>query len=226
MVIKALVAARSGSERVKNKNMRVFSGKTLLGYKLEQLKRINVFDGVVLNSNDDEMLSLAKQLGCETVKRDQIFADSKTSMSDVYQNMAENFQGDIVVYCNATNPLVSDKSIVHALALFMEGGLERQFESIHSAHLIKEFMYLNGKPINYDPFNQPRSQDLPDVYAINFAVSVISKKHMIKYKNIVSPQSKLFLVSALEAIDIDTMLDFEIAEFLFKKNFLDSSFHS
>lgn len=52
MKIVALVAARSGSERVKNENMRKFSGKTLLEYKLEQLMRIKLFDGVVLNSND------------------------------------------------------------------------------------------------------------------------------------------------------------------------------
>ena len=89
MKIKALVAVRSGSTRVLNKNMRPFAGKNLLQIKIEQLLRIPELDGVVINSNDDEMLKLAASFGCETVKRDQYYASNSVSMSEVYRNMAE-----------------------------------------------------------------------------------------------------------------------------------------
>ncbi|MCL1999467.1 MAG: acylneuraminate cytidylyltransferase family protein [Turicibacter sp.] len=213
MKIKALVAVRSGSERVPNKNLRNFSNGTLLKYKLEQLLRISALDGVVVNSNDDTMLDIAKNLGCEVVKREQIFADAKTSMSDVYENMAENFTGDIVVYCNVTNPLISDEQIIRVIEVY----LDNEFESVNTAHLVKEFLFLDNKPINYDVTKQPRSQDLPDIYALNFAANVISKEHMIRFKNIISPKCKLLEIPMIEAVDIDTMLDFEVAEYLFDK---------
>lgn len=50
MNIKALVAVRSGSQRVKNKNIRPFAGSTLLDVKLRQLKRIDRLDGIIVNN--------------------------------------------------------------------------------------------------------------------------------------------------------------------------------
>ena len=90
MKIKALVAVRSGSQRVENKNIRPFAGSSLLEVKLDQLKRISIIDGIVVNSNDDAMLAIAANKGCETVKRDEYYASNSVSMSDVYKNMAEN----------------------------------------------------------------------------------------------------------------------------------------
>ena len=58
MKIKALVAVRSGSMRVKNKNIRPFAGSTLLEVKLAQLKRIDSLDGIIVNSNDPTMLNI------------------------------------------------------------------------------------------------------------------------------------------------------------------------
>lgn len=74
MRVKALVAVRSGSMRVQNKNIRPFAGSSLLEVKLNQLKRIPNLDGIVVNSNDDQMLEIAEKMGCETVKRDPYYA--------------------------------------------------------------------------------------------------------------------------------------------------------
>jgi N-acylneuraminate cytidylyltransferase len=78
-------------------------------------------------------------------------------------------------------------------------------------------MYLDGKALNYDPKNQPRSQDLPNIVAINFAISIISKTNMVKYRNVVGLTPFLFDISEFEAIDIDNQVDFDIAEILFKR---------
>ncbi len=212
---KALIAARSGSERVKNKNIRPFAGRSLLEYKIKQLLRLKALDGVVVNSNDDEILLIALHMGCETIKREQVYADAATQMSDVYVNMAENFPEDIVVYCNVTNPLINDTTITSAIELFCQN--HGEILSVNTAHVIKEFLYLNGNPINYDPRRQPRSQDLPDIFALNFAVNVIARDDMIKYKNIIAPRYVLLPIQEYEAVDIDTMLDFKIAEILFER---------
>lgn len=100
MKIKALVAVRSGSQRVQNKNVRSFVGSSLLEIKLAQLKRIRNLDGIIVNSNDVNMLKIAETMGGETVKRNQYYASNEVSMSEVYKNMAENFNGDIIVYAN------------------------------------------------------------------------------------------------------------------------------
>ena len=96
MRVKALVAVRSGSMRVQNKNIRPFAGSSLLEVKLNQLKRIPNLDGVVVNSNDDQMLEIAEKMGCEIVKRDPYYASNEVSMSDVYENMARQMDTDVI----------------------------------------------------------------------------------------------------------------------------------
>lgn len=214
MKIKALVAVRSGSMRVQNKNIRPFAGSTLLEVKLEQLKRIKGLDGIIVNSNDDTMLEIAARMGCETVKRDQYYASNTVSMSDVYKNMAENCDCDVIAYINVTNPLIKDETLEKAIEAYKNMA---EYDSLNSAHLVKEFMFLDNVPVNYDLKKQPRSQDLPDYYALNFAISIISREKMIACKNVVGDKPWIYGIDEIEATDIDNPIDFEFAEFVFKK---------
>lgn len=214
MKIKALVAVRSGSKRVPNKNIRSFAGSNLLEIKIEQLKRIENLDGIIVNSNDDIMLKIAYRHGCEVVKRDNFFASDTVSMSEVYKNMAENFDGDVVAYMNVTNPLLKDKTIYNAIEIYKK---KREFTSVNSAHLIKEFLFKNNLPINYDLRHQPRSQDLPNIYALNFAINIISRTDMIEGKNVVGYEPFIFPIDEVEATDIDNEIDFEFAEYMYLK---------
>lgn len=214
MSIKALVAVRSGSTRVVNKNMRPFAGSTLLQLKLEQLKRIKLLDGIVVNSNDDEMLKLAENLGCEVVKRDQYYASNTVSMSDVYKNMAENIDADTIAYINVTNPLLEDNTIERAIEIYYEK--LGKYDSLNSAHLIKEFLFRDNLPINYDLRNQPRSQDLPDIAALNFAINILERNTMIENKNVVGVRPNIYIIDEVEATDIDNQIDFDFAEYVYK----------
>ena len=218
MKIKALVAVRSGSVRVKNKNIRPFAGSTLLEVKLAQLKRIPEIDGIIVNSNDDEMLKIAADMGCETVKRDEYYASNSVSMSDVYRNMAENCDCDVIAYINVTNPLLKDETISKAINIYMDN--IDKYDSLNSAHLIKEFMFKDNLPINYDLRHQPRSQDLPDIYALNFAISILSREKMIECKNVVGYRPYIYGIDEVEATDIDNPIDFEFAEYVYKKYYL------
>lgn len=215
MIIKALVAVRSGSMRVKNKNVRPFANSNLLEIKLEQLKRIPNLNGIIVNSNDSHMLTLAKMHGCEVVERDAYYAGNTVSMSDVYKNMAENCDCDAIAYINVTNPLLKDQTIIDAIEFFKNN--RTRFDSINSAHLIKEFLFKDNLPLNYDLRHQPRSQDLPDIAALNFAFNILDRTTMIECKNVVGYKPYIYCIDEVEATDIDNPIDFEFAEFVYKK---------
>ncbi len=214
MKIKALIAARSGSLRVENKNIRPFCGSSLLAVKIEQLKRITSLNGIVVNSDDAEILSIATNHGVDVVKRDPIYATNTASMSDVYKNMAENIDCDVIVYANCTNPLIKDETISKIIEFYKE---HEEFDSVNSAHPIKEFLFKDNLPINYDLRKQPRSQDLPNIFALNFAVNVLSRKTMIDCKNVVGVKPYIYAVDQVEATDIDNQIDFDFAEYLFSR---------
>ena len=213
-MIKALIPARSGSERVKNKNIRPFAGATLLEVKIRQMMRIPELDGVVVNSNDDEMLDIARQCGAEAVKRDEYFASSTVPINEVYEDIARHFDADVMVYSNCTNPLITDASISNAVKAF--GELGSSHDSLNTAHLIKEFLWLDGKAINYNPADMPKSQNLPDIMALNFAVNIIRREDILRAKSIVGTRPYLYPISQAEATDIDNEIDFAFAEFYYK----------
>ncbi len=214
MKIKALIPVRSGSLRVANKNIRPFANSTLLEIKIKQMLSISSLDGVVVNSNDDTMLKIAEKAGAETVKRDQYFATNEVSINEVYCNMAENFSADIMLFVHVTNPLLSNETIKNALNKYKNLA---EHDSINTVHDVKEFLWKDGVPINYDPTNKPRSQDLPNIITINHAVNIIDKNLAIKNKDIFGTKPFLLPIDKVEAIDIDDMLDFEFAEFMYKK---------
>ena len=212
---KAFIMARSGSQRVKNKNMRPFAGSNLLEIKIRQMMRIKSLDGVVVNSNDDEMLNLAKSLGCETVKRDPYYCTDEINPNELYVHLAETFPGDVLVISNTTSPLVTDETFERAIQQFKDNG--DAYDSLNTGHLVKDFLWLDGKPLNYDEDKKPRSQDLPDIINLNAAINICSKENLIKNRNYVGKKPYIFMIDELEGTDIDYPLDFEIAEFLYRK---------
>lgn len=214
MKIVGLVAVRSGSIRVENKNIRPFFTSNILEIKLKQLKRISQLDEIYVNSNDEEMLRLARNCGCTAIKRDAYFASNEVPMREVYENMAQNCNGDVVVYANATNPLVKDKTISTAIEKFFTLS---EHDSLNTAHPIKEFLFLDNKALNFQLHSFPRSQDLPNIMALNFAVSVIKRTDMIEQRHIIGKKPYIFPIETQEGTDIDEELDFEFAEYIYKK---------
>jgi len=213
-MIKALIPVRSGSERVVNKNIRPFAGSTLLEVKIRQLQRIPELDGVVVNSNCDEMLDIARSCGAEAVRRDPYFASSTVPINEVYEDIARHFDADVMVYANCTNPLIEDASVSGAIQAFRD--LPEGHDSLNTAHLIKEFLWLDGRAVNYDPSKMPKSQNLPDILALNFAVNIIRREDILKAKSIVGLHPFLYPISQTEATDIDNEIDFAFAEYVYR----------
>lgn len=214
-LIKAIITVRSGSQRVINKNLKPFADSNLLEIKIKQMQRIKGVDAVQVNSNSDEMLNIGKNLGCEIFKREEYYATDMVSTNELRKNAAENIDADIILVTNCTNPLISDSTIEKAIEIYKN--LPPEYDSLNTAHEVKEFLWLNGKAHNYNPDQTPRSQDLPDILGLDSALNIISRERMIEISNFVGKNPYLYKISALEATDIDTELDFEIAEFLYKK---------
>ena len=213
--VAALIGVRGGSQRVEKKNSRSFSNSNLLRIKIKQLLEVPNLDKVVVNSEDEELLAIARESGAETVKRDPAFATDGVSTSDYYKNIAENCDADIILSATVTTPLMRKESYEKGIKKFLE--LEGQgFDSVTSCTVLKEFLYVDGKPLNYDPSNQVRSQDLPNIFVLNYGYSILFRENMIKNKNIVGKKPSFVPISKIESVDIDTLEDFFIAETLYE----------
>ncbi len=210
----AVIPVRKGSQRVENKNSKDFAGSSLLKIKIEQVKRVGVFDDIVVTSDSDEMLEIATKLGVGAHARDELYCLGSTPMKEVYRYLGREFSNyKDLAYINVTNPLLKDESLKNC-ALAYKNRMH-EVASVNTVHEIKDFMWYGGKPVNYDPSNQPRSQDLPEYVALNFACNIISTNIMIHQGVIVGTPHIGIVIDKIQAVDIDDVYDFEIAETLY-----------
>ena len=209
----AVVPVRAGSQRVKDKNIKPFAGSTLLELKLNTLKSIKTIDNIIVNSDSDYMLEIAEKYGVNIHKRDSYYASSKCDNSQYFQHIAEVTQSDYIMYSPVTAPLVSKETYFACINKFMSSDIT----NLVTVSDVKHQMWLNGKPLNYDPKNAPNSQDLPDIVSINYGICILSKTDMIENRNIVTENPYFHKLDEIESMDIDTEFDFMVAENIYKK---------
>ena len=88
---------------------------------------------------------------------------------------------------------------------------------MNTINFVKEHLWLNNKPMNYNPKKSPNTQDLPNIMKLTYGINIISRKDMIKNKNVLGRKPFFYNISEVEGIDVDNPLDFDVAEYLFKK---------
>ena len=209
----AVVPVRAGSQRVKDKNIKPFANSNLLTLKLQTLKNVANIDRIIVNSDSDDMLDIALNNGVSTHKRKDYYASSECNNSEYFQHIAEVTDADYIMYAPVTAPLVSKETYFACIDKFMNSDIN----NLVTVSDVKHHMWLDGKPLNYNPKNAPNSQDLPDVVSINYGICIISRDDMIENRNIVTENPYFYKLDEIESIDIDTEFDFMVAEHVYNK---------
>lgn len=209
MKITAVIPVRKGSQRVPEKSFRPFANTNLLKLKIESLKKAGCFDDIVVNTDSETAIKIAKETGVNYHRRDPYFASSKCSASDFFHNIGSTTNTDLFAYTPVTAPFIKSETFKKCIDIFNEVD---EADSVATVTLMKHHMWLNGEPLNYELGNQPNSQNLPDIFAINWGLCLIKKEDLLKHKNVVGKKPEFVTLTDKEGVDIDTPLDFFIAE--------------
>ena len=212
----ALIAVRKGSQRIKNKNIRNFCGTSLLEIKVKQAMRCAKIDEVFVSSDCQEMLSISKKLGAKILSRPEMYCSNSVAMNDVYEFLAKSVSCENIVYLHVTSPLLKDETLYSCITRYEEY-LKKGFDSLATVESVKKYLWHGEKAVNYDPNFHPRSQDLPEYTALNFAVNIIKRDTMIINKNILGRKFYPYVLDEIESIDVDNFNDMEIASYFYKK---------
>jgi CMP-N-acetylneuraminic acid synthetase len=213
MSITAVIPVRKGSVRVKNKNLKLFANSSLLEIKIDQLKKVDGIDKIIVSSDCEEMLSIAKDKGVSTHKREDFYASSEATNSEFFKNLAESIEGDTLMYSPVTCPLISLDTYRECIDKYNN----EKLSNLVTVAPVKHHMWLDGEPLNYEVEKSPNSQDLPDIYMITYGVCLIQRELMLKYCNVVSGKPSFYVLDEIESVDIDTEFDFMVAEIIYNK---------
>ncbi len=215
-VVTALVPMKGHSARVPNKNLRPFCGKPLCHRIMLSLQKSRHVKDIVVNTDSRE---IAENIGrnFETVKimdrPDEIRGDF-VSMNTIIAYDVSQLPGEHFLQTHSTNPLLNAETIDAAIELYFHNlGMYDSLFAVtrHDAR----FYWSDGRPINHDPQEMLRTQDLPPIFEENSNLYVFSRESFERNGNRrIGLRPYLFEINKLEAIDIDEEEDFLLAEML------------
>jgi len=212
--VTAVIPVRAGSKRLPNKNILPFGDSNLLIHKIRQLKEVNGIDNIVVSSDSDEMLNMALKEGIYIHKRALEYADEKTkTFNEVVEHIASSVEGNILIWAPCVCPLTTSQIYADALVNFNKFVIsKKEYDSVISAKLFKEYLFDEKGPINYNPTKHVPSQFLPAWKIIFNGFYIAKRQDMVTWKYLYGPKPYLQLLSKKESVDIDDEDDYKIAK--------------
>lgn len=216
--ITAIIPVRAGSRRLKNKNIRPFGGTNLLIWKIRQLKKVKEISRIIVSSDSDTMLEMARKHGVIGHKREEIFCDDiSVPFGEVAKNICENIDGEHVIWSPCVCPLVEPKHYSGAINTYFEK-LKKGYDSLLSVEPFKKFLWDEKGPVNYKlGKGHVISQNLPTYYFMSNGIFIAPRKKMIEWFYFHGPKPYKYELPKRACVDIDDELDLCTARAWFNK---------
>jgi CMP-N-acetylneuraminic acid synthetase len=213
--VAALVPMRHHSQRVPGKNYREMVGKPLYAHIISTLLGVPEIDKIIVDTDSPVVLD-GLERDFPTVIRinrpEELCADD-IPMNEILMHDTGVVEADFYLQTHSTNPVLSAATISRGVNTFLEK--YPAYDSMFSVTRRQvRFWDQLGRPINHNPAILLQTQDLPPVYEENSCMYLFTRNSLIQKRNRLGDRPMMFEISAEEAWDVDTELDFKMAELM------------
>ncbi len=220
----AIIPARGGSKRIKNKNLVNFNGKPIIAYTINNAKKSKLFDKIHVSTDSKKIIDFLKKNNIEPeFKRPKIFSSDKVPLSEALKYVVNEFKKKKIYFSEvwllySCSPLISHEDLISASKKFDKTQKKYPLMSIQKYDAPIEWAFKKKKNI-FEPINKSflklRSQDIKETYfeSANFVIfktSQLFKKNNFKYYG--------YELKKNYAVDIDTKDDLDIARAFYQYN--------
>ena len=227
MKIVATICARGGSKGVPKKNIRLLCGKPLITHTIEVAKKCKLINRIIVSTDDHEIAEIAREAGAEVpfLRPKELALDNTAKLPVIkhaiqFLESQEGYRADIVVDLDPTSPLRTEKDIEACIRMVMAG----EADNVTSVTEARKNPYFNmveiidGKVQLVKQLDYPvtRRQEAPEVYDLNASIYVWKRDTLMDNDIIYLQKTGIYLMPRW-AIDIDDETDFELVEFMLKK---------
>ena len=212
----AMVPARTGSKRVKSKNLRLLNGRPLISYVLETIRSVNIFDEAYLNSDGKIFNNIAKIHGVNFYHRAAELANDTATNDAFGYDFLQNVECDYLLQILPTSPFITANDI----KAFTDELISKDLDALISVQAHQIACVYKGEAINFRKNKvNPPSQEMEPVYS--YATALMGWKRDVFIKNFEelgvayhAPQGTVgyFPLTGVSTIDIDNEEDFVLAE--------------
>ena len=221
----AIIPARGGSKRILRKNIKDFLGKPIIAYSIEAAIKSNIFDEVMVSTDDEEIATVARQFGAAVpFMRSAKNADDFATTADVIIEVVQQYESigrvfDALCCIYPTAPFVTAERLQEGAVLLEKQGYDSVVPMVRFSFPIQRAIYLNedNQAFFFQPEHiQSRSQDLQKSYHDVGQYYWLNTIKFIENKQIWTQNTGAIILDEMETQDIDTLEDWEIAEFKYQ----------
>ncbi|MBP2241993.1 N-acylneuraminate cytidylyltransferase [Cytobacillus eiseniae] len=219
----AIIPARGGSKGVPRKNIRSLAGKPLIAWTIDEAKKSKYIDRLILSSEDEEIIEIAKYYGCEVpfVRPSNLAEDTTPGIDPVIHALSILPNYEYVVVLQPTSPLRSAEDIDGSIEQLLVSGtpacvsVTEPGKSPYWMYTLQDNNIL--KPLIYNEEAIVRRQELPITYALNGAIYVAETKWLNESRTFLSNDTTAYIMPRNRSYDIDTEEDFMFCEWIKNK---------
>lgn len=206
MKVVALVPIKLNSQRLPHKNILPILGKPMCYHMVDSLVQTKNIDEVYVYCSDTKVTEYIPE-GATFLQRDKKLDQDLVKGFEIYRSFIETVDADVYVLAHTTSPFTKTETIENALSHILSG----ECDSAFSAERVQTFAWYQGKAINYDLNDVPRTQDMEPIWVETSAFYMFKKEIFTEHNRRIGFHPYIQEVSGIEAVDIDTKQDYDFA---------------
>lgn len=215
--ITAIIPVKKNSTRLPNKNILPFGESNLLVHKIRQLKAVEAVNKIVVSTDSEEMIRMAKDEGVEAYLRPEKYANESLPIADFLVYLSQVIEGDHFMWSCVTSPLVDAQLYSKAIRLYLKK-LDEGYDSLVTVSSFQHYLMDENGPFNFSRgWEHPNSQKLAKLYLFTNGIQLTPHDKYSEWGDRIGEKPYLMEVSKTEAIDIDDLYDYEFACSVYEK---------
>ena len=219
----AIIPARGGSTRIKNKNLKKVGNQSLILNSIMTCKKSGLFDEIIVSTDSAKIANESRKSSSIIHKRSEVnsssIASTESVISELMNDLPELFNKQTLIYLiQCTAPFLLEKDLKESFNLIKRN--EYQINCLISGYFFYKFIWeKNSKnnswePINYKPINRPRSQDKTPLFIENGAFYVFGSTNFKLTNCRIHGKVGEYAMEEIRSLDIDNKSDLEFANLI------------
>ena len=211
MKVVSFIPIKLNNQRLPGKNLLPLNGKPTCKYIFETINAVDTINEKYVYCSDEAIKEYMPS-GLTFLKRDKYLDGFQVKGMEIIDRFVKDVDADIYVLTHVTQPFTRSSSIKAALDKVISG----EYDSAFSAVELQDYMWMHGRPLNYNMKDIPRSQDLEPIYMETGAFFVFRKEVFTELGQRIGIKPYIHVIDQFEAVDIDTAEDYEFAKVVAK----------
>tara|TARA_B100001173_G_C15891861_1_gene505976 strand:+ start:42 stop:713 length:672 start_codon:yes stop_codon:yes gene_type:complete len=217
--ILALIPARKGSKAIRNKNSKLFKKKPLISWSISSALKSKYIDEVVVSTDCAAIKKISKKYGAKVpfTRPKSLATDRSETISVVLHTLSKLEKYDYIVLLQPTSPLRKSHDIDKGIELIVNSNKFSLISFCQNVdHPDLTYKIKKNKIEKLTTDKMPRRQDAESFYTVNGAIYISNVSWLKKNKKLYDDKSVPYIMPFERSIDIDSKIDWKIAELLAK----------